>query len=114
MDLTGSLALFTAGLATHFDEVKVRGQRAICRDLLVCQHPSSDRQAAARGHVIEHGRLTIKDYEGLCPRKNRRTLRRELKSLSEEGPVADSSVAPTGPTRHYLLADGISGPGAEL
>lgn len=114
MDLTGSLELFTTGLATHFDEVKVRGQRAICRDLLVCQHRSSDRQAAALGHVIKHRHLTTQDYDGLCPGKNHCTLHRDLKSLLENGPLADSGVAPTGPTRHYRLADGISGPGAVL
>ena len=114
MDLTGWLEGFKAGLATHSDEVEVRGQRAICRDVLVRRHPLFDRQAGARGHVIEHGRLTIHDYEGLCLGKPRRTLQRDLKSVLEQGLLADSGVAPTDPTRHYRLADGISGPGAQL
>ncbi len=83
LDLTGWLELFKVGLATHFDEVKVRGQRAICGDVLVRQHPSFAQQAAARGHVIEHARLTTQAYEGICLGKNRRTLQRDLKSLLE-------------------------------
>lgn len=114
MALTGWLEFFTAGLATHLDVAKVRGQRAICRDVLVRQHPLFHRQAAARSHVIEHGRLTTQDYEGLSPRKSRRTLKRDLKSLLEEKPLADSGVAPTDPTRHHHLADGIWGSGPEL
>ena len=55
MDLTGWLEFFTAGLATQLDEVKARGERAICRDAVVRQHGLSDRQAAALGHVIEQG-----------------------------------------------------------
>ena len=114
MDLTGWLEFFTAGLATKLDEVKVRGRRAIRRDVLVRQHALSDREAAALGHVIEQGHLAIRDYERLCPGTNRRTLRRGLKSLLEKGLLAESGVTPTDPTRHYRPAEGISGSGAEL
>ena len=107
MDLTGWLEFFTAGLATQLDEVKARGERTIRREVLVRQHALSDRQAVALGHVIEHGRLTIHDYERLCPGKNRRTLRRDLKALLEKGLLADGGSAPTDPTRHYRLADGL-------
>ena len=85
MDLTGWLEFFTAGLATQLDEVKVRGQRAIRRDVLVRQHALSDRQAAALGQVIEQEHLAIQDYERLCPGTNRRTLQRDLKSFLEKG-----------------------------
>ena len=114
MDLTGWLEFFTARLATQLDEVKVRGQRAIRRDVLARQHALSDRQAAALGNVIEQGRLAIRDYERHCPGTNRRTLQRDLRSLLEKGLLAESSVTPTDPTRHYGLAEGISGSGAEL
>jgi Fic family protein len=81
MDLTGWLEYFTSGLATQLDEVKARGERAIRRDLLAREHGLSDRQALALGHVMEHGRLGIQDYETLCPGVNRRTLQRDLKGL---------------------------------
>ena len=111
MDLTGWLEFLTAGFATQLDEVKVRGQRAIRRDVLVRQHALSDRQAAALGHVIVQRRLAIQDYERLYPGTNRRTLQRDLKSLLEKGLLAESGVTPTDPTRHYRLAKGISGSG---
>ena len=114
MDLTGWLEFFTAGLATQLDEVRARGERTIRRDVLVRQHTLSDGQAVALGHVIEHGRLTIHDYERRCPGKNRRTPQRDLKALMEKGLLAKASTAPTDPTRHYRLADGLVRPGAVL
>jgi Fic family protein len=85
MDLTGWLEYFADGLATQLDEVKTRGERAIRRDILARQHGLSERQALALGHVLEHGSLTIQDYERLYPEANRRTLQRDLKELVEKG-----------------------------
>ena len=114
MDLTGWLEFFTAGLSAQLDEVKGRGQRTIRRDALVRRHALSDRQAVALGHVIEHGRLTIHDYEDLCPGANRRTLQRDLRALVEKGLLVEAGTGPTDPTRHYRLADGLVRSGAEL
>ena len=88
MDLTGWLEYFTAGLATQLHEVKARGERAIRTDLLAREHGLSDRQALALAHVMEHGRLTIHDYEVLCPGVSRRTLQRDLKRLVERSLLA--------------------------
>jgi Fic family protein len=105
MDLTGWLEFFTEGLATQLDEVKARGERTIRRDVLVRQHGLSDRQALALGHVIEQGRLTIQDYEGLCPGGRRRTLQRDLKAMVDKGLLVEHGTGPTDPTRHYRLAE---------
>lgn len=109
MDLTGWLEFFTAGLATQLDEIKARGERTIRLDVLVRQHSLPVRQAAALGHVIEHGRLTIQDFEALYPAMNRRTLQRDLRALVEKGLFADAGTARTDPTRHYELAAGLIG-----
>ena len=109
MDLTGWLEFFTAGLATQLDEVKSRGERTIRQDVLTREHGLSDRQVLALGHVIEHGRLAIQDYEGLCPGTNRRTLQRDLKDLVGKGLITETATGPTDPTRHYRLGDS-SGP----
>ena len=109
MDLTGWLEFFTAGLATQLDEVKARGERTIRLDVLAQQHALSVRQQAALGHVIRHGRLTIQDFEALCPEANRRTLQRDLKALVEKGLFTEAGTARTDPTRHYELADGVVG-----
>ena len=82
MDLTGWLEFFIEGLATQLDEVKARGERAIRRDVLARKHSLSDRQALALGHVMEHGKLTIQDFELLSPGTHRRTLQRDLRDLA--------------------------------
>ncbi len=114
MDLTGWLEFFTAGLAAQLDEVRARGERAIRTDVLVREHALSDRQAAALAHAMEHGRLTIQDYERLCPGVNRRTLQRDLKALVEKGLFAGAGGTPTDPRRHYRLVRGPRKSGAEL
>ena len=114
MDLTGWLEFFAGGLASQLDEVKARGERTIRRDALVRRHALSDRQAAALSHVIELGRISIRDYEELCPGTHRRTLQRDLRALVVKGLLADASAAATDPTRHYRLASGVAKSGAKL
>jgi len=81
MDLTGWLEFFAGGLATQLDEVKKLGERTIRLDVISREQRLSERQALAVGHVLEHGRLTIQDFEALCPGVHRRTLQRDLKEL---------------------------------
>ena len=90
MDLTGWLEYFTQGLATQLDEVKSRGERAIRLDVLVRRHGLSDRQARALSRVLEEGRLTIREFEALCPGVNRRTLQRDLRDMIEKELLAAS------------------------
>lgn len=85
MDLTGWLEYFVGGLATQLDEVRQRGERAIRRDILARKHGLSERQAKALGHVMEHGSLTIRDFEVLCPGIDRRSLQRDVKGLMDKG-----------------------------
>jgi predicted HTH transcriptional regulator len=66
-------------------ELRQRGEQAIQRDVLASKHGLSDRQARALGHVLEHGGLTIQEYEALCPDTNRRSLQRDLKVMVDEG-----------------------------
>jgi Fic family protein len=83
MDMTGWLEYFIEGLTTQLAEIKQRGELAIQRDVLVKQHGLSDRQVKAIEHILEHGTLTIQDFERLCPKVNRRTLQRDLRKLVE-------------------------------
>lgn len=109
MDLTGWLEYFTEGLATQLDEIKVRGQRVIRRDVIVRQHELSERQALALDHAIEHGRLAISDLQHHCPGVNRRTLQRDLKALVAKGILIERGTSPTDPAKHYLLSDESAG-----
>jgi len=83
MDLTGWLEYFVEGLATQLVEVKDRGEQAIRRDVLIQDFGLSERQGRAMGHVLEHGTMTIQDFESLCPDVNRRSLQRDLRVLVE-------------------------------
>ena len=85
MDMTGWLEYFVDGLTTQLTEVRERGELAIRRDVLIKEHRLSDRQAKALGHILEHGSLTIQDFERLCPEVNRRSLQRYLKSMADIG-----------------------------
>ena len=51
------------------------------RDVLIKEHGLSERQAKALGHILEHGSLTIQDFEHLFPEINRRSLQRDLKAM---------------------------------
>ena len=84
MDMTGWLEYFVEGLSTQLTEVKQRAEVAIRRDVLVKEHGLSDRQAKALGHILEHGGLTIRGFEQLCPEVNRRTLQRDLKEMVDK------------------------------
>lgn len=103
MDMTVWLEYFVEGLTAQLAEVRERGEQAIRRDMLVKEHRLSDRQARALAHILEHGSLTIKDFEGLCPDVNRRSLQRDLKTMVDLGLIV--SEGETHQLR-YRLADG--------
>lgn len=85
MDMTAWLEYFVEGLTTQLTEVRKRGEQAIRRDIFVKEYTLSDRQAKAIAHILEHGNLTIQDFERLCPDVNRRSLQRDLKAMIDNG-----------------------------
>ena len=103
MDMTVWLEYFVEGLTAQLAEVRERCEQAIRRDMLVKEHRLSDRQARALAHILEHGSLTIKDFEGLCPDVNRRSLQRDLKTMVDLGLIVTE-----GETHQlcYRLAEG--------
>jgi AcrR family transcriptional regulator len=54
-------------------------------DVLFQKYQLSDRQRQALTFAIEHGGLTIQNFEEICPRPSRRTLQRELRVMVEKG-----------------------------
>ena len=85
MDLTGWIEYFAHGLATQLAEVRQKGETAIQQDALARRHTLTSRQARALGHVLLHGRITIKECQTLFPEVSRRTLQRDLRALVEKG-----------------------------
>lgn len=43
------------------------------------------RQQVAVSHIQQHGHLTIKTFENICPEPSRRTLQRDLKQMIDKG-----------------------------
>jgi len=84
MDMTGWLDYFITGLETQMIEVKERGEQVIRRDVLTQKHNLNERQTKAIEYILRYDRLTIQDYEVLCPDVNRRSLQRDLKIMIEK------------------------------
>ena len=84
MDMTGWLDYFITGLETQMIEVKKRGERVIRRDVLTQKHNLNERQTKAIEYILQNDKLTIQNYEGLCPEVNRRSLQRDLKIMIEK------------------------------
>ena len=51
--------------------------------------------------TLERGKMTIQDFEALCPKANRRTLQRDLKGLVDKGIFRGQGESPTDPNRVY-------------
>lgn len=84
MDMTVWLDYFITGLETQMIEIKERGEQVIRRDLLVQKHRLNERQGKAIEFLLVHGKLTINDFENLCPEVNRRSLQRDIKGIVEK------------------------------
>jgi Fic family protein len=105
MNFTPWLNYFTTGLATQLEETKIKGSAIIKADVLAKKHMLNARQTIALQHILETGRLTITDYEGLCPESNRRTLQRDIKALLNQQVLKECGVGSTDPTRYYKLKE---------
>lgn len=84
MDMTGWLDYFITGLEIQMIEVKERGELVIRRDVLAQKYSLNERQGKALGFLLENKKLTIQDFEGLCPDVNRRSLQRDLKGMLDK------------------------------
>jgi Fic family protein len=92
MDMTGWLDYFISGLETQMIEVKERGEQVIRRDVLVQKHSLNERQSKALGYLLQNGKLTIQDFEGICPDVNRRSLQRDLKGMLDKELIASEGA----------------------
>jgi predicted DNA-binding transcriptional regulator YafY len=65
-------------------EIKIKGEAVIRADILAKRHKLSERQAKAIQYILQYGELTIKEFVQLCADTPRRTLQRDLKSLTDK------------------------------
>ena len=105
MEMTAWLDYFVTGLETQMIEVKERGEQVIRRDVLVQKHGLNERQSKALGYLLQNGKLTIQDFEAICPDVNRRSLQRDLKGLLNKDLILEVGAGPTDPTRQYVLPE---------
>ena len=82
--MTVWLEYFATGLETQMIEVKGRGEQLIQRDVLVQKYSLNKRQSKAMEYLIQHDKLSVQDFEALCPDVNRRSLQRDLKDMLEK------------------------------
>ena len=73
--------------------------------MLVQKHELNERQGKAIEFLLGHGKLTIQNFEGLCPDVNRRSLQRDLKGMLYKELIKEFGAGPTDPTRHYSLLE---------
>ena len=66
---------------------------------------ANERQGKALGCMLQNGKLTIQDFEGICPDVNRRSLQRDLKEMLDKELIKEIGTGPTDPTRHYALLE---------
>lgn len=67
-------------------EVKQCGEQVIRRDVLAQKHGLNKRQAKALEFLMQRGKLTIQDFETICPGVNRRSL--QLKNKLTQRAIA--------------------------
>ncbi len=48
------------------------------------KHQLTERQTLAIAYVLEHGAMTIQDFEMVCPKPSRRSLQRDIKILLDK------------------------------
>jgi predicted HTH transcriptional regulator len=92
MDMTVWLDYFITGLETQMIEVKEKGEQVIRRDVLIQKHGLNDRQGKAIEFLLEHGKLTIQNFEALCPDVNRRSLQRDLKGMLDRDLISSEGA----------------------
>jgi Fic family protein len=112
MDITSWLDYFVTGLETQMVEVRERSEQVIRRDVLVKQHGLNDRQAKALGHLIQHGKLAIQDFEAHLPTHPDHIFQQAFVIdivikwyIDAHAAIEHGNVATLGQKRRHLLCD---------
>lgn len=101
LDAAHEAMSFTRGRAR--DDLETDRQLVLS---LVKERDLSNRQAKALSRIVEHGSLTIRNFERLCPNVNRRLLQRDMRAMIEQGIVEIEATSPTDPGKRYVFNEG--------
>ena len=63
---------------------KIKATNQKSKIILTSAKGKQFQQTKAIEYILQHDRLTIQNYEGLCPEVNRRSLQRDLKIMIEK------------------------------
>ena len=85
---------FITGLETQMIEIQKRCERLIRRDVIVQKQGLNERKGKAIEFLLTHKKLTIKNFEELCPEVNRRSLQRDLKAFLEKSLIKEAGAGP--------------------
>lgn len=80
--------------------MRERRQQLICRNVRVKQHGLNERQGKALGYLLQYGKLTIQDFEALCPTVNRLSLQRGLKGMLDKNLLVEVGAGAIDPLLH--------------
>lgn len=105
MDMTTWLEYFTEGLKSQLVEVKIKGEKAIKRDVLIEKAKGlnlNERQQKILLHFLDVNRSSVEEI-----RKElnlvRRTVQRDLSKLATLGLIKEIAQSRTDPTKYYEL-----------
>ena len=87
MDMTDWLLYFTEGLSFQMQSVHQSALQNVQLETLQQEYHFTERQSSAIAYMLAHTTMTIQNFEKICPKINRRTLQRELKTLIELGVI---------------------------
>lgn len=105
MDMTHWLEYFTEGLRTQMAEVKVKGERAIKKEVIREKTKSlniNERQQKILLYLIEKERASIEEIRQKF-HLVRRTIQRDISKLVNLGLVKEVAKSKTDPTKYYKL-----------
>ena len=104
LDMTPWLEYFVEGLSTQLVEVRQKAERIMRADALTLQYQLTLRQHSALLYLLQHGSITIQEFERLYPGINRRTLQRDFSIMAKKNLIVHE-----GSTNKlvYKLTDGL-------
>ena len=105
MNMTGWLEYFTEGLKNQLIEVKIKGEKAIKKEVFIDKLKKfnlNDRQQNILLYVLEENRASVEDIRQKF-KLVKRTIQRDFLKLVDLDLIKEIAKSKTDPTRYYEL-----------